>query len=109
MNSTQANPLHKSFCNELYVKILNSCRSVAPCGWLCRKYVTKDERGHRLVNAFSNPVEIDINKAYTYHLTQIAKVPKLTEFDEWKPYNYEKDFLSFEHFDLVLCAVAREC
>jgi hypothetical protein len=36
-------------------------------------------------------VEIDINKAYTYHLTQITKVPKFTEFDEWKLYKYEKD------------------
>jgi hypothetical protein len=90
-NKKLFNPLHKSFYNELDVKILNSCRSVAPCGWLCRRYFTEDEKGHRIVNAFSNPVEIDINKAYTYHLTQITKVPKFTEFDEWKLYKYEKD------------------
>ena len=36
-------------------------------------------------------MEIDINKAYTCHLTQITKVPKFTEFDEWKLYKYEKD------------------
>jgi len=90
-NKKLFNPLHKSFFNELDVKILNSCRSVAPCGWSCRRYFTEDEKGHRIVNAFSNPVEIDINKAYTCHLTQITKVPKFTEFDEWKLYKYEKD------------------
>ena len=61
-NKSLFNPLHTSYYNDIDVEILNRCRTVAPAGKF--RYFCHNNELH---------LEIDQNKAYTYHLTKIVK------------------------------------
>ena len=78
-NKSLFNPPHKSYYNDIDVEILNRCRTVAPAG-----------KFHYFCHNNELHLEIDQNKAYTYHLTKIVKYSVFKQFDIWMPYDYDK-------------------
>ena len=68
---------HKSFYNDIDIKMLNETRSIAPSG---------------LLSSNMNLVyktEIDVNKAFTKGFLNIREIPVFNQFDHWKKYNDE--------------------
>ena len=41
------------------------------------------------VRNLSSLIEIDVSKAYTAAFTEITEIPILSEFDAFRPYEYE--------------------
>ena len=64
---------YKSFYNTNDINILNEYRTIANNGY---NYSFND-----------NLIEIDINKAYTFQLSQISEIPVFNEFDTFENYN----------------------
>ena len=74
------NPLHKSYYNEVDMKVMKDSRAIPPIGRLCSP------------SSDAKLAEIDIRKAYTHALNQVVEIPKFTEFDVWKPYDYNAEY-----------------
>ena len=66
---------HKSFYNDIDIKILNETRTVAPSGLLWDKF------------NLMRKTEIDENKAFTKGFIDITEIPVFNQFDNWKEYN----------------------
>ena len=66
---------HKSFYNDIHIKILNETRTVAPSGLFWDKF------------NLMHKTEIDENKAFTKGFIDITEVPIFNQFDNWKEYN----------------------
>ena len=71
------NPTHKSFYNDIDVKILQEAKTVVATG-LCGK-ITSNER--------KKLVELDRSKAFTSALLEINEIPVFTQFDVWTKYD----------------------
>ena len=72
-------PSHKSFYNDIDIKILNESRTVAPSGLLWEKFHLRGK------------TEIDENKAYSKGFINITEIPVFNQLDHWKPYNNSID------------------
>ena len=70
-------PTHKSFYNDIDVKILQEAKTVVATG-LCGK-ITSSER--------KKLVELDRSKAFTSALLEINEIPVFTQFDVWTKYD----------------------
>ena len=66
---------HKSFYNDIDIKILNETRTVAPLGLLWDKCHLMCTTG------------IDENNAFTKGFIDITEIPVFNQFDNWKEYN----------------------
>ena len=65
---------HKSFYNDIDIKILHETRTVAPSGLLWDKF------------NLMRKTEIDENKAFTKGFIDITEIPVFNQFDNWKEY-----------------------
>ena len=89
------NPLHKSYYNEVYIEILNQCRTIPPAG-----------KFHNCLYNREKHTEIDQNKAYTYNLGETVRIPVFNEFDVSEHYDYNKhDFNELGELCLFLVRV----
>ena len=80
-NKALFNPLHKSFYNQVDLKIYKEAKTIPPTGLLKpREYIPKEV------------TEIDITKAYTSRLINIDKIPVFNQFDIWRPYTDDMDY-----------------
>lgn len=91
------NPLHKSYYNEVDVKILNECRTIPPIGKI---------RDYRPIMGWWS--EIDIRKAYTHAMGETTKIPVFNEFDVWLPFDYQRGFKQLGELCLFLVKVVDE-
>ena len=78
-NKGLINPLHKSFYNDIDIKILQETRTVVATGVL----------NDIPTNKRKSLIEIDRSKAFTSALLHIKKIPIFTQFDVWTKYNKE--------------------
>ena len=79
-------PSHKSFYTHDDIKILESSRTIVPCGRL------RDYGKDKLIKP--DLTEIDVRKAFTSAFISIKKVPVFSEFDIWRRYDTEKHNVS---------------
>ena len=63
---------HKSFYNDIDIKILNETRSIAPAGQLLSN-----------INLVYK-AEIGVNKAFTKGFLKVMEIPVFNQFDHWK-------------------------
>ena len=80
---------HKSYYNEIDLKVLDECRTIVPNGRLL-KAKDYDSKGYELVLAPEDMCSIDTRKAYSYQATKITHMPVFKDFDVWKPYTKNK-------------------
>ena len=66
---------HRSFYNDIDIKILNETRTVAPSGLLWDKF------------SLMRKTELDENTAFTKGFIDITEIPVFNQFDNWKEYN----------------------
>ena len=78
-NTGLINPLHKSFYNDIDIKILQETRTVVATGVL--NDIPSNKR--------KSLIEIDRSKAFTSALLHIKQIPIFTQFDVWTKYNKE--------------------
>ena len=75
-NKSLLNPLHKSFYNDIDLKILDEARTISPLGLFC-------DKGSIPKNIF----ELDRCKAYTKAFIDMVNICVFNQFDIWKVYN----------------------
>ena len=88
-NKALFNPLHKSFYNQVDLKIYKEAETIPPTGLLKpREHIPKEV------------TEIDITKAYTSRLININKIPVFNQFDIWRPYANDMDYTKMSDYVL---------
>ena len=90
-NKSLFNSVHKSFYNDIDIKIMNEARTIIPMG----VFFDKKEK----VNV-KNLVEIDVSKAFTHAFLQINQIPVFNQFDMWKVLKESDDINKFHKLTL---------
>ena len=85
--------IHLSYDNEVDIKILKGCKTIVPVGIFDNKVNIKKLR------------EIDIRKAFTFGGRCIKYIPRLTEFDVFKPFTQDCDINRFNNLTLYIVEV----
>ena len=88
---------HKSFYNDIDIKVLNETRTVAPLGLLWDKF------------NLMRKTEIDENKAFTKGFIDITEIPVFSQFDNWKEYNDAIKIDELHDLTLYYVEVQYEC
>ena len=90
-------PAHKSFYNDIDLKILDETRTIVPSGWFYSGG-DLDYIQLKISTGFFKVAEIDISKAFTSMFLKMDEKPVFNQFDIWKPYDGKIN----EHHDLTL-------
>ena len=68
-------PSHKSFYNDIDIKILDETRTIVPVGRLWDNI------------PLNGKIETDISKAFTKSFIDIVEIQAFNQFDSWQPFN----------------------
>eukprot|EP00438_Fugacium_kawagutii_P012227 Skav223953 [mRNA] locus=scaffold798:243805:247131:- [translate_table: standard] len=78
-NKALFNPLHKSFYNDIDIKIFKEAGTIVPSGLISKKLTLQ------------KCTELDVSKAFKHAFVSINEIPVFTQFDLWKPYDESID------------------
>ena len=84
---------HRSFYNDIDIKILNESKTVVPLGKLWKKISLKDK------------MEIDISQAFAKSFTDITEIPIFNQFDNWKAFDKTVDIHKLHELTLYYVKV----